>query len=163
MASLEVCGMDVRTELLQDHADHEELLADLAHAIEARQSGAELRRLWSTFEDNLFDHLDTEERSLFTVAAQAHRLEIEQLRSEHRRIRQAVVSLSVSIELNTLKKQSIEELRQDLRAHSEHEERSLHRWLEADEGVLAYRGVLAIRSRRERSSARLRAAAKVEG
>jgi len=162
MASREVCGMDVRKELLQDHADHEELLVELAHALEARQSAAALRQLWVTFEENLFDHMDTEERSLFSVAEQAHRLEIEQLRSEHRRIRHSVVRLSVSIELNTLKKQAIDDLLEELRAHGQHEERSLHRWLEADEGVLAYRGVLAIRSRRERSSARLRAAAKVD-
>ena len=154
--------MDVRKELLQDHSDHEELLVELAHALEAKQSAAALRQLWTAFEENLFDHMDTEERSLFSVAAQAHRLEIEQLRSEHRRIRHSVVSLSVSIELNTLKKQSIDALLEELRAHGQHEERSLHRWLEADEGVLAYRGVLAIRSRRERSSARLRAAAKAD-
>ncbi|HEY3666825.1 MAG TPA: hypothetical protein VGL19_12520, partial [Polyangiaceae bacterium] len=97
------------------------------------------------------------------VAAQAHRLEIEQLRAEHRQIRQAVVGLSVSIELHTLKKEAIDELIALLRLHNEHEERSLHRWLEQDEGILARRGVLAIRSRRERSSARLKAASKVSG
>jgi hypothetical protein len=152
--------MDVKRELLRDHEDHEHLLEQLARALETRRPAAELRRYWIDFEENLFDHLDTEERYLFTVTAQAHRLEVQQLRAEHRQIRHAVVGLSVSLELDTLKKQAIDELRNLLLAHSAHEERTLHRWLEVDEGVMAHRGVLAIRSRRERSSVRLRVATK---
>ena len=152
--------MDVKTELLRDHEDHELLLEQLARALEAGRPTAELRRYWTDFEENLFDHQDTEERYLFSVTAQAHRLEVQHLRAEHRQIRHTVVRLSVSLELGTLKKQAIDELRSLLSAHSAHEERTLHRWLEADEGVMAHRGVLAIRSRRERSSARLQVAAK---
>jgi hypothetical protein len=153
--------LDVKRELHLDHEDHAVLLDQLAFAVETNQPTEELRRCWSAFEENLFDHLQTEERHLFTVAAQAHRLEIAQLRCEHERIRQAVHGLSVCLEPNTLKKQSIEELRALLLAHSAHEECSLHRWLEMDEGVLALRGVHAIRTRRERASARMRVAAKV--
>jgi hypothetical protein len=152
--------LDVRRELHRDHEDHEVLLEQLVFAVESRQPFVEVRRCWSEFEENLFDHLDTEERYLFTVADQAHRLEIAQLRAEHQRIRQTVLRLGVSVELNTLKKQAIEDLRALLLAHSAHEQRSLHHWLEIDEGVLALRGVLAIRTRRERASARLRVAAK---
>jgi hypothetical protein len=72
-----------------------------------------------------------------------------------------VLTLRVRLELNTLKKQAIDELRAQLLAHGAHEERTLHRWLEIDEGIMALRGVLAIRSRRERSAARLRVANKV--
>jgi hypothetical protein len=153
--------LDVKRELHRDHEDHAVLLEQLASALEAKQPMAELRQCWSTFEENLFDHLETEERYLFTVADQAHRLEVAQLRAEHQGIRQTVVRLSVCLELQTLKKQAVEDLRALLLAHSAHEERSLHRWLEVDEGILALRGVLAIRTRRERSSARLRVAAKV--
>jgi hemerythrin HHE cation binding domain-containing protein len=150
--------MDIKRELFRDHEDHESLLEQLARAVEEQQENAALRECWLVFEENLFDHLDTEERYLFTVAAQAHRLEIEQLRAEHRRIRQAVLGLSVSLELHTLKKSAIDELRALLAEHGAHEERSLHHWLEIDEGILALRGVLAIRTRREFSSARLRLA-----
>jgi hypothetical protein len=150
--------MDVKRELLRDHEDHELMLEQLAQALEARRPTAELRRYWIDFEENLFDHLDTEERYLFSVTAQAHRLEVQHLQAEHRHIRHAVVGLSVSLELDTLTTQAIDELRSLLLAHGAHEERTLHRWLEVDEGVMAYRGVLAIRSRRERSSARLRVA-----
>ena len=153
---------NVRKELSQDHEDHELLLEELARSLQAKRPAAELRASWQEFEENLFDHLETEERSLFSVAATAHGLEIEQLRAEHRQIRQAVFGMAVSIELNTLKAQAIDELRAQLRSHTEHEQRSLHRWLAEDQGVLALRGVLAMRSRRERSSPRLRAAAKVE-
>jgi iron-sulfur cluster repair protein YtfE (RIC family) len=153
--------MDVKRELLRDHEDHERQLEQIALALEAKQPTAELHRCWIAFEENLLDHMAAEERYLFAVTAQAHRLEIEQLRTEHRRIRQAVLSLHVWLELNTLKKQAIDELHAELLTHGAHEERTLHRWLEVDEGVMARRGVLAIRRRRECSSARIRVAAKV--
>lgn len=149
---------EVRKQLTQDHEDHERLLKQLAASLEAKRPPAELRERWSEFEANLFDHMETEERSLFSVAAQAHRLEIEKLRSEHRQIRQALFGMAVSVELHTLKKNTIDELLDLLHAHTEHEQKTLHHWIEVDEGIMARRGVLAIRSRRERSSARLRAA-----
>jgi len=153
--------MDIKRELSQDHHDHERLLLQLGQSLEAKEPTAELRRHWVAFEENLFDHLDTEERSLFSVATQAHRLEIEQLRSEHRQIRHAVVGLAVSIDLHTLRKEALDDLLALLKTHHAHEERSLHDWLERDQGVLARRGVLAIRARRERSSARMKVAPKV--
>jgi len=154
--------MDVKRELFRDHEDHQLLLEQLDRAIQAGSPTSELRRCWNEFEENLFDHLDTEERFLFSVTAQAHRLEIQQLRTEHRQIRQAVEGLSVSIELNTLNRPAIDELRALLFSHRAHEERSLHRWLEVDEGIMAQRGVLAIRNRRERASARMRVARRSE-
>jgi hemerythrin-like domain-containing protein len=153
--------LDVKRELHRDHEDHAVLLEELAFAVEARQPIAELRKYWLVFEENLGEHLETEERHLFTVAAQAHRREIAQLHAEHQQIRRAVLGLRVSLELNSLERQAIDELRAMLVAHSAHEEQSLHRWLEIDEGILAVRGVLAIRSRRERASTRMRVAAKV--
>ncbi|HYQ42259.1 MAG TPA: hemerythrin domain-containing protein [Polyangiaceae bacterium] len=155
--------MDVKRELIRDHEDHERLLEQLTRKLEARPPLAELRQCWADFEENLFDHLATEERYLFSVAVQAHRLEIQQLRAEHGQIRRAMGAISVSVALDTLSKQEIDDLRALLVAHVAHEERSLHHWLEIDEGIMAQRGVLAICSRRERASARLRAASKVSG
>jgi len=145
--------MDVKQELNRDHEDHAILLKQVVNAIEAKRPITELRRCWSAFEENLFDHMATEERYLFPVASQAHRREIEQLRAEHTRIRQIVVLLRASLDLPSSASEGIEELGAVLRAHSAHEEQSLHRWLEIDEGILASRGVLAIRARRERASA----------
>jgi len=147
--------MDIRQELNRDHEDHEILLMQVAYALEARRPSAELRRSWSAFEENLFDHMAAEERYLFTVATQAHRREIEQLRAEHQQIRQVVMRLGATLEDPCPAHEAIEDLRALLRAHCVHEEQSLHRWLEMDEGILASRGVLAIRARRERASARL--------
>jgi hypothetical protein len=155
--------MHINHELSQDHEDHEVLLLHLAQALAAKRPAAELRRCWVNFEENLFDHLDTEERTLFAVVEQAHRLELAQLRAEHRQIRQAVIGLSVSIELHTLRTEAIDELRTLLLAHHTHEERSLHRWIETDQGILARRGILATRARRERSSARMKVAKMVAG
>ncbi|HKO50112.1 MAG TPA: hemerythrin domain-containing protein [Polyangiaceae bacterium] len=154
--------MDVRRELLRDHEDHEVLLAQVASSVEAKQSAAQLRRCWLAFEENLIEHLDAEERFLFTVTAQAHRLEIGQLRLEHRGIRQAVLTLRMQLEHNRLEQEAIDELRALMLAHGAHEERTLHRWLAIDEGIMAHRGLLAMRTRRERSSPRMRVAAKVE-
>jgi len=148
--------MDVRSELHRDHADHELELERLTCAVEARQSATALLRGWQAFEENLVDHLDAEERHLFTVTVQAHRKEIEQLRAEHRGIREALIALSAAVQRNSLDKGAIDEFRALLRAHSAHEEQTLHRWLEIDEGFLALRGVLAIRDRRERALARVR-------
>lgn len=145
--------LDVKRELHLDHEDHAALLELLARAVEAKRGQLFLQRCWSAFQENLFDHLDTEERYLFTATVQAHRFEIEQLRSEHRRIRDTVAGLRASIECDALTRPAIDEVRQLLQEHSAHEERSLHRWLEIDEGVMGHRGVLAIRTRRERSSA----------
>lgn len=152
--------LDIRKELSQDHEDHELLLLYLAQAVEAQRPPTELHRCWAAFEENLFEHLETEERALFSVAAQAHRREIEQLQCEHRHIRYAVHALGASIELQTLRKEAIDELRSLLKAHTSREERSLHHWLEVDQGIMARRGVLAIRARRERASARMRVAPK---
>jgi len=154
--------MDVRKELSRDHEDHEELLLRLRHAVAECQSVTELRRCWLAFEENLLDHFEAEERSLFNVAVQAHRVEVAQLRAEHRLIRQALVALRASLELNALKPEAVDSLLAQLQAHSAHEACSLHRWLELDEGILARRGVLAMRSRRERSSPRLKATQKLD-
>jgi iron-sulfur cluster repair protein YtfE (RIC family) len=154
---------NVQKELSQDHEEHELQLQYLTDALEARRPMSELRECWADFEDNLLDHLATEERYLFKVTAQAHRLEIETLRSEHRQIREAASEVSLSLELNAPNRQALDELQALLRSHSEHEQRSLHHWLELDEGILARRGLLEIRSRRERSASRLRVAAKISG
>jgi hypothetical protein len=95
------------------------------------------------------------------VLRERRKVEIERLRTEHRQIRHVAVGLSVAAELHSLKRPAVDELLGMLRAHNDHEEHALHRWLEEDEGVLARRGVLAIRSRRERASARVRVSAKV--
>lgn len=154
---------NVQAELTRDHEDHDRQLQYLAAALEAKRPVSELRECWADFEDNLLDHMATEERALFRVTAQAHRLEIEKLRSEHRQIRQAASEVSLSLELNAPNGQAIDELQALLRSHSEHEQRSLHLWLEQDEGILARRGLLEIRSRRERSASRLRVAVKLSG
>jgi len=153
----------IQEELSRDHEDHELQLQYLATAIDAKRPLSELREYWADFEENLFDHLATEERALFRVAAQAHRQEIAKLLAEHWQIRQVAAQVSLSLELHQVERPAIEELLALLQAHSAHEQRSLHLWLEQDEGILARRGLLEIRSRRERSASRLRVAVKLSG
>ena len=137
--------------LSKDHEQQASLLRGLARALEARVPPDELRRRWSLFEHSLLSHLEAEESVLFPVFAQAHRSEILALRAEHSGIRWATIELSVSIELHTVKQGAIEHLLELLCAHGEHEQRTLHEWLDEDEGISSRRAILEMVARRERA------------
>jgi hemerythrin superfamily protein len=143
---------NVKEYLQKDHQEHERLLQRLRRAIDTSASPDEVRQCWLPFERNLLDHLLAEERSLFTVVVQAHREEVEALRAEHRRIRYLVSDLSVSVELQAVRKSEIDRLLEMLRKHTEREEQSLHKWLEMDEGICARRGLSAMLERRARAT-----------
>ena len=145
----------IKERLSKDHEQHERLLQGLAHAVEARVSPENLRRSWLRFERSVLDHLEAEEHSLFSVFSQVHGGEILALRSEHRRIRYAVIELSVSVELHTVKKSAIDSLMSLLREHVEHEDRTLHEWLEKDEGISSRRAILAMLARRAHAAEQL--------
>jgi hypothetical protein len=134
--------------LARDHEEHEQLLCNLVRAMARDISPEEVRAAWLPFEHSLLEHLDAEERSLFCVFTQAHRSEIDALRSEHRRIRYAVIELSVSMELHSVKKAALDDLLALIRAHTVHEHRTLHKWLDEDEGISSRRAVLAMLARR---------------
>jgi hypothetical protein len=141
----------VTAQLAQDHEEQEELLRELAESFAAGESPGSLRQRWQAFESSLLGHIDAEERSLFCVFSHSHRGEIDALRAEHRAIRYALIELSVCIELHSLKGSAIAVLRQLLHDHAQHEDRSLHRWLEQDEGIGSRRGILAMLAHRQRA------------
>ena len=136
--------------LAKDHDQHHRLLERLAQAVDAQASPAEVHARWHRFETNLFDHMDTEERVLFGVFSQSHRLELQSLRAAHQTIRTAAIALHVSVALHRVQRPAIEELQALLRAHAEQEDASLHLWIDRDEGILSHRGVLAMIARRSR-------------
>lgn len=136
----------VKGRLLSDHFALEELLGKLNSALEANDNAAELCSLWTRFEQNLRDHLDTEERCLFPLVASAHRSEVEALRAEHRHIRGALAELGIKVDLHTLRKASIDELIDYLRQHAVREEHSLYTWVDQDPA--AHRGLRAMFERR---------------
>jgi len=136
--------------LSKDHEEQEHLLRGLARGLETGVPPDELRRRWSLFEHSLLTHVEAEESLLFPVFAQAHRSEMLALRAEHSGIRWATIELSVSIELHTVKKAAIDHLIDLLREHGEHEHRTLHTWLDEDEGISSRRAILEMVARRER-------------
>ena len=131
--------------LLNDHQSLERLLTELTSSLDGADH-AGLCESWTRFEQNLRDHLDTEERYLFPLVASAHRDEVEALRSEHQRIRAALSELGVAVDLHTLRKQSGEELIGYIHRHALREEESLYRWI--DDNAIADRGLLAMFERR---------------
>jgi iron-sulfur cluster repair protein YtfE (RIC family) len=100
-----------------------------------------LHQRWVAFERNLLDHLDSEDRSLFSVVAQAHRNEIEALRADHDGIRALAAEVSVAFDAGNLKSGELDALLVLLQQHAEREDQSLYQWLEDDEGICAQRGL----------------------
>ncbi len=135
----------VKARLLSDHVALEELLAQLTSAIEGANP-PELCEQWTRFEQNLRDHLDTEERCLFPLVDSAHRSDVETLRAEHQHIRRALSELGVAVDLHTLRKASVDELIAYLRRHALREDRSLYEWV--DDSAAAQRGLRALFERR---------------
>ncbi|HEX2672021.1 MAG TPA: hemerythrin domain-containing protein [Polyangiaceae bacterium] len=138
---------DIKAHLNSDHRDLEQLLARLTSAIEGADS-SELCEQWTHFEQNLRDHLDTEERCLFPLVAHEHRGEVASLRSEHQHIRQALSELGVAVDLHTLRKAAVDELIVYLREHAQREDRALYRWIERS--PTAERGLRHMFARRAR-------------
>ena len=146
---------NIREDLSKDHQEHERTLKKLAEMAESDSSFEGFHRVWVPFERNLLEHLDAEEHSLFCVFAGAHRDEIIALRAEHCRIRYALIELSVCVELHTVKRAAIDDLLNLVREHIEHENRTLHNWLDEDESISSQRGVLAMLSHRARAAEEL--------
>jgi iron-sulfur cluster repair protein YtfE (RIC family) len=138
-------------QLSKDHEEHEQLLQALTQSFAASDPPGAVRQRWQAFESSLLEHIDAEERSLFSVFTHTHRREIDTLRAEHRAIRYALIELSVCIELRTVKGSALSALLQLLREHAQHEDRSLHHWLAEDEGISSRRGVLAMNAHRQRA------------
>jgi hemerythrin-like domain-containing protein len=138
----------IKKNLRDDHAQLERRLQRLLNAVDANDSCADLRRIWSGFEANLLDHLGTEERCLFPLVAHEHRTEVEALCAEHRHIRDALTELGICLELHTLRKQAVDELIEFLRQHAAHEDASLYEWVEKKGLTAATAGLFAMFDRR---------------
>ncbi len=138
---------EIKARLIGDHRALEQLLAQLTSAIEGADS-SELCEQWTRFEQNLRDHLDTEERCLFPLVAHEHRSEVESLRSDHQHIRHALSELGVAVDLHTLRKAAIDELIVYLQEHARREDRTLYQWVE--QYPTAERGLRHMFARRAR-------------
>ena len=119
--------MNVRESLGSDHEAIERKLTDLANAVEGADFPTILE-VFRTVERGLRAHTDGEERYLFPHFEEHHPDAIEQLREEHERFRQILEGLMVQTELHTLRKESIDDLVAQLRAHAAKENTTLYAW-----------------------------------
>jgi hemerythrin-like domain-containing protein len=143
---------DLKRRLADDHAELERQLQALARSVDADDPACDLSQCWTEFEASLRVHLDTEERCIFPEVASAHRPEVEELRAEHRHIRNALTELGLAVELHTLRKASVDELLAFLSRHAARENSSLYDWLEQASSPGPRRGLLAMFERHQRAT-----------
>jgi hemerythrin-like domain-containing protein len=125
--------MNVRESLGSDHQAIERKLDQLSDAVE----GADFPTILEVFRGidlGLRAHIDGEERYLFDRFEGSHPDVIGELRAEHQRARQALDELMIQTELHTLRKESIDGLVAQLRAHAAKENQTLYAW--ADESTV---------------------------
>lgn len=124
--------MNVRESLGSDHRAIEQRLQNLTDAVE----GADFPTILEVFREvdrGLQAHIEGEERYLFDHYAQAHPGVIRELGDDHERIRHELDKLMIHAELHTLRKEHIDDMVAELRAHAAKENRTLYAW--ADESA----------------------------
>jgi hemerythrin len=119
----------LREELEKQHDWLETTLNALVWAVEG-SSPNDVGLAWAEFEHELSSHLDFEERELFPLVEPLHPEGVKVLRQEHVHIRKLVAELGLEADLHTLHRHTVEALVETLRRHAEHEDRTLHRWIE---------------------------------
>jgi hemerythrin-like domain-containing protein len=115
--------------LIQDHAELERLIGELAEAVEAANA-PELQRAWAEFEAHLTRHFETEENHILPLLEPKHPEETRIVREEHDRIRALIASLGVRADLHLLRKNVTDQLIDTLRRHASYEEHTVYRWLD---------------------------------
>jgi len=111
--------------LSADHKDLDRLFERLLEEVHARDDAA-ADRTWTEFERELQSHMSAEEKHILPVLAKGAPNEAAHIRADHDRIREALSSMGVSLELHTLPEEKVETFITLLRRHSAHEEESLY-------------------------------------
>ncbi|HSN84620.1 MAG TPA: hemerythrin domain-containing protein [Polyangiales bacterium] len=119
--------MSVRESLGSDHEAINRALSDLANAVE----GADFPTILEVFRDvdrGLRAHMYGEERYLFRDFEESHPADVRELREDHDRFHRKLDELMIETELHTLRKESIDALIEELRAHASKENVTLYEW-----------------------------------
>ncbi len=131
---------NVRESLGGDHEAINQGLSDLADAVEGADFPTILR-VFREVDRGLRAHMYGEERYLFDDFEASHPEDVRDLRKDHDHFHRRLDELMIETELHTLRKEKIDELIEELRAHAQKEDRTLYRW--ADEPLHeAQRGAL---------------------
>jgi hemerythrin-like domain-containing protein len=142
-----------REELEKQHAWLETTLNALVSASEGK-SPTDVAPAWAEFEHGLMGHLDFEEDELFPLVEPFHAEGVQRLRQEHARIRKLVSELGVAVDLHTLHRSEVDALAETLRRHAEHEDRTLHHWIEENAPEDTRRHLFGLLIRAVRNAAR---------
>lgn len=119
-----------RRHLAEDHARLERLYAELENSLDSADS-AVTQAAWTRLEHDLLGHLEAEERWLFPLMREAHATEVKALMKEHDRLRHLLSEEGLAADLHTLRRDTAQELIQELRAHGAHEDDTIYAWLES--------------------------------
>jgi len=119
----------VASQLTRDHQELHALLRGLAQDARAPLPGM-LQSTWTTFENRLLRHMETEEQCLLPLIEGNDPKEVIRIRTEHARIRNVLSELGIAIELHTVREANINELIVLLETHAKHENTALYRLAE---------------------------------
>jgi hemerythrin-like domain-containing protein len=113
-----------------DHARIENELRRLMETVKADDRET-LRTDWPTLEREVTSHLEAEEHFMIPALATVEHDEAVVLLREHGQIRQALLELSVAIELHYVQLSQFRELIDLLHAHAEREDLVLYPWADS--------------------------------
>jgi hemerythrin-like domain-containing protein len=143
----------LREGLMADHLWLDEALVRLGFAAESGDAG-ELQHSWNELESGLTTHLELEERELFPLVEPFHPEGVRALRNDHELIKRRIADLGVEVDLHAVRKQTVDDLVETLRRHSEKEDRTLYHWLETNVPEDSRRHLLGLLARTVRADLR---------
>ena len=134
-------GFEIRDHLLADHERLEALFQQLLSAFEEDDREG-VAALWTRFDRELLEHMETEERFLIPWLLRANQQAARAIMQEHRHIRSRLTELGASVDLHTIRLTMARAFIDELRAHAKHEDRALYSWADAHIPVEDRRSVL---------------------
>lgn len=119
--------MSLREHLLAEHQKLEAYFERFLNTVETADRPA-LMTEWTAFEKSVVDHFDDEEKYMFTLLEKSEPDEVRALRAEHDSIKAKIGDMGMKADLRGLRKEDVEALLADLKAHKEREEALLYPW-----------------------------------
>ena len=91
-----------------------------------------IRAEWTLMEKQLEAHLRAEEQFILPRFESSYPDEAEQIRLEHKQIRDSLLQLGIDLDLHSLRADAGAAFIQTLRAHAQREERLLYKWAQEE-------------------------------
>jgi hemerythrin superfamily protein len=117
--------ISVRDRYLADHHSFEVLFAKLLAAIDA-QDQESTRSFWRDLDSSLLTHLEIEETHMVPALLRTSERDARVLLQEHAHIRRRLDEIGESIDSNLMRLEAIRDFLDELRAHTESEDRLLY-------------------------------------